>query len=93
MIGTWVLTGLSVLIWGLFALAGFGAAMDPQYGALHAPYYFHTPLIILGLSLVVGGLTILIGPRQKTLGTVGRASLVISLLFVLPYGCFYTGGM
>ena len=92
-IGTWILTVLATLIWGAFVVAGSGGASKDRYWPLHAPYYLHTPLVALGLTILAAGLTLWIGPRRKAVGVAGRTVLVISLLLVLPYACFYTGGM
>ena len=95
MIGTWILTGLCVLIWGALAFAGFGIASEPQYGALHAPFYFHLPLVALTASVAAAALALWVrrGDRRQVIGHVGRASLGLLILLVLPYGCFYSGGI
>jgi low temperature requirement protein LtrA len=95
MVGTWILIGLCVAIWGAMTLAGFSIAAEPQYGASYALYYLHFPLIALIMTIASATLALWAGRhvQRQVIGRLSRASLGLLIVLILPYGFFYTGGM
>lgn len=88
-----ILPALNTLLWGTAAWLGFDGekGVEARVGAVslaQVQYYVVFPLIMLSVAVIPAVLL-----SQTKWAYVGNIWSVMTLLVVLPYGCFYGGGM
>lgn len=89
----YVLVGLNALIWGAW-FHFYNHDQPTPVGSYFGWWFDDLPLAFLFVSVVLPLLAILLGPGRNGIGRGAiRTVATVTLLAVLPYGCFSGGGI
>ena len=89
-----ILPALNAALWGVLTWTGFRMTNPAQsrtdgIGPKNIDsYYVGLPLIMLGVAVIPA-----LALSQTRWSRIGNIWSALALLAILPYGCFWTGGM
>jgi hypothetical protein len=88
-----ILPAINFLLWGFMAWMGFGGevSVETRVGSVilgQVEFYVVFPLIMLSVAVIPGVLL-----SQTKWHPIGSIWSSLALLLILPYACFYGGGV